>query len=252
MKLIIANGCSMASGFECTAPGTQHADDWNYAWPAKIAEHYNIDHINLSRTGQSNWSISVTTQSEVLRLLNHTSAENILVIIGWTEFTRSEYITDKECINLNAGLLEYYNKGLPKSLYHLKADIAAGIAGWVGQSIDSHMNKFIWTYWGLIQFLKNYKIKYFFFNALNKPYHPNNDLLFLNTKINKHYSPDPEVWNTLHTDPYYDSGPTQFDWLKTYYPDHTVGEGVGQKHWNSEALAAWAQYLIPSIDKQFL
>ena len=93
----------MATGFECTVAGTQHADDWQHSWPAKIAEHYNIKHINLSRAGQSNYSISINLQSEILKRLKTTPAEDILVLVGWTEFTREEYVSEKYCFQLNKG-----------------------------------------------------------------------------------------------------------------------------------------------------
>lgn len=249
-KLIIANGCSMASGFECTKSAHQMEEDWNYAWPAKIAEHYNIKHINLSQAGQSNYSISINLQSEILKRLKTTPAEDILVLVGWTEFTRTEYITDNHCINLNAGTAELvFKEGISKELNYIKSDIELGVKSWVRQSLDSHMNKFIWVYWGLIQFLENHNIKYFFFNAITKPYCPDYDLLCFNTRTLEYIdSPSKDVWHRLINDKCYDTTNTQFDWLKTYWPDHTLGNGLGQKHWNPEALDAWANYLIPKID----
>jgi hypothetical protein len=248
-KLIIANGCSMATGFECTVPGQQHNNDWQYSWPAKIANHYSIDHINLSRPGQSNYSISINLQSEILKTLKYKSAEDILVIVGWTEFTREEYISDKFCFQLNAGLLDNVLKGrIPKNTpVELQNILEHSLKAWINRSLDSYVNQFIWTYWSLVQFLKNYNIKYFFFNSMNKVYCPKQNPLF-STRDSEIIDPAPDVWDTLINDHCYDNESTQNDFLQINKPNCSIGEGIGQKHWNPEALDAWANYLITKID----
>jgi hypothetical protein len=249
-KLIIANGCSMASGFECTVIGEQHDDDWQYSWPTKVAENYNIDHINLSRAGQSNYSISINLQTEILKALKTIPAKDILVIVGWTEFTRSEFITDKYCLQLNAGLLDnILKKRMPNNIsVELQNMLEHAVKGWVAQSIDSHVNKFIWLYWGLIHFLKNHNIEYFFFNAMNTPYCPNRDPILCDHKNLDIGNSVRDVWDVLINDPCYMNNVTQFDWLTSHSPDCKIGEGIGQSHWNPEALAKWANYLISKID----
>ena len=232
----------MATGFECTVAGTQHADDWQHSWPAKIAEHYNIKHINLSRAGQSNYSISINLQSEILKRLKTTPAEDILVLVGWTEFTREEYVSEKYCFQLNAGLLDnVLKKRIPRNTpIEIQNILEYALKGWINRSLDSYVNQFIWTYWGLIQFLKNYNIKYFFFNAMNNVYRPKEDPLLIN--------PVYDIWDTLSNDICYENISTQNNWLEINKPGCEIGEGIGQKHWNPEALDAWANYLIPKID----
>ena len=91
-KLIVANGCSMASGFECTEPGKQLPQDWEHSWPKQLCDILGCDGANMSRAGQSNWSIAVNTQSILLREFKNRNPQDMLVVIGWTEFTRAEFV----------------------------------------------------------------------------------------------------------------------------------------------------------------
>jgi hypothetical protein len=242
-SLIIANGCSMASGFECTEPGKQLPTDWEHAWPYKLCVMTGADGLNLSKPGQSNWSILINTQAVVTRSLTTHKPEEIIVVIGWTEFTRSEFVADDMMCYFNAGFNENaHNNTLEEKLK--RTDVQNAYRGWVGQSIDSHMTKFSWVYWNLIHFLKVYKIKYYFFNAVAKPYAPVKDLLLTSYLDKEEFT---TIWDHMFTDPNYDMSLTQFEWLTEHYPNHTVGNGIGQHHWDPEALTAWTAELLPKI-----
>lgn len=238
-ELIVANGCSMASGFECTEPGKQLPQDNGYAWPKQLCDILGTDGVNISRPGQSNWSIAVNTQSMLLQKFKHYNPQNILVVIGWTEFTRAEFISDDDIVYFNAGFNETaQNNTLTENLK--RYDVQHAYKGWLGQSIDSHMNRFAWTYWGLVHFLKANNVPYLFFNSISKPYQPAKDLL-LCSDVARNSNND--VWNALFNDNNYFSDTTQFDWLTANWKDYTVGTGIGQYHWNPTALNAWANYI---------
>jgi hypothetical protein len=241
--MIIANGCSMASGFECTRQGQQSPEDWEYAWPKQLCNILGTDGINLSRPGQSNWSIAVNTQSILLRELKQRNPSDLLVIIGWTEFTREEFITDDDIFYFNAGFNEFAINGTLDS-YLNRSDVQNAYRGWVGRSIDSHMNRFAWTYWGLVNFLKYNNIPYIFFNAISKPYQPKEDFILC---VDASRQQTPELWETMFHDSNYLNNTTQYEWLQTHWNNHTVGNGIGQYHWNPTALNAWANHLAQII-----
>lgn len=243
MKLIIANGCSMASGFECTEPGKQLDTDWQYSWPKQVCDILNVDGCNKSRAGQSNWSIALNVQSLILQQFNHIEPKDIKVIIGWTEFTRSEFVVDDDIFYFNAGFSERFEK------YDLdpnqkRKDVYYAYQAWVHQSIESHMSKFAWTYFSLKNFLDLKGIPYFFFNSMGHPKIPKKDMLICSDPNRR--SPA-FIWDTMRNDPNYYQEHSQFDWLSKNYPNDTVGSGVGQHHWNPKALRAWAEFIAPKI-----
>lgn len=242
-KVIIANGCSMASGFECTEPGKQLPPDWDYAWPAQLCNILQTDGCNMSRAGQSNWSIAVNVQSIIMQQFADRDPKDLLVMIGWSEFTRSEFIADDDIFYFNAGFNERFNKDDLEPGQKRK-DVYYAYQTWIHQSIDSHLAKFAWTYWSLKNFLDLRRIPYFFFNSISKPTIPRNDLLMCSDP--KRQSPM-FIWNTMLSDPNYYQEETQFQWLSKNYPNDTVGSGVGQHHWNPKALNAWAEFLAQKL-----
>lgn len=232
----------MASGFECTEPGKQLPTDWEQAWPKHLCDIFSIDGCNMSRAGQSNWSIACNLQSIVMQQFADKNPKDLIVAIGWTEFTRTEYVSD-DIFYLNAGFNERFEKGKLDEDQKRK-DVFYAYQAWVHQSIDSHLAKFAWTYWSLKNFLDLRGIPYFFFNSINKPTIPKKDLLICS---------DPErrspafIWQTMLNDTNYFQEETQFEWLSKNYPNDTVGSGEGQYHWNSRALKAWAEFIAPKI-----
>lgn len=245
-KFIVANGCSMASGFECTRPEQQSPEDWNHAWPKQLCDILNTNGINLSRPGQSNWSIAVNTQSILLRELKHRTPADILVVIGWTEFTREEFITDDDIFYFNAGFNEHATNGTLGN-YLNRSDVQHAYKGWISRSIDSHMNRFAWTYWGLVNFLKHANIPYLFFNSISTPYKPKEDFMLC---VDANRQQTPELWDAVFNDDNYLCNLIQFEWLTTNWGANTVGSGVGQYHWDPVALNAWANYLAQIINKE--
>jgi hypothetical protein len=236
----------MATGCECTQPGMQLEEDWQHSWPHQIAKHYDIPYFNYGWPAQSNNSISLNLQIGILKALKTTKAEDIFVIVGWTEFSRSEYSMKDNIFYLCSGVFENYLNG---NLDIKKNDeLEYVIKAWASEEIDNHINKFLWTYWSLVQFLKNHNIQYFFFDAINNAHLPRQDLIFLNSKFRYAIHPTEEIWNIMSNDPYYDRGIPQNDWLLKNYPECAIGNGIGQKHWNPTALNAWANYLITKID----
>ncbi len=243
MKLIVANGCSMASGFECTEPGKQLPTDWEHAWPKQLCDILGTDGCNMSRAGQSNWSIATNIQSIIMQQFADSNPKDLLVAVGWTEFTRSEFIADDDIFYFNAGFNERFNKDDLEPNQKRK-DVYYAYQAWIHQSIDSHLSKFAWTYWTLKNFLDLREIPYFFFNSISKPTIPAHDLLICSDP--QRHSPQ-FIWDTMLNDPNYFHEETQFEWLKRNYPNDTVGSGVGQHHWNPKALRAWAEFIAPKI-----
>jgi len=237
--IFLTNGCSMASGFECTMPSKQSPEDYEYAWPAQLCNINNVKGINLSKPGQSNWSIATNLQSFIIENL-HIKNE-LKVIVGWTDFHRHEFVDDNnEVFNINTGVATNIKNKTYIEDWMKRKDVKLAVDYWLIQSLDSRMSYFSWIYFSLKNFLENYKIPYLFFNSISDPIQPKKDAILNTPSMSK-------VWDILHNDKNYYQEVSQFDWLKENYPTHTTGDGVGQPHWNPIALRAWAEFLSTKI-----
>lgn len=119
-KILYANGCSHTEGqelgneqfnyFELTGEhrstrrklkklGALEHLQWmeDHAWPKIFANELNIPTVqNAATSGSSNKKIVRNTIHDVTQLLKQYSADEILVAIGWSGFTRHEIIQDDE------------------------------------------------------------------------------------------------------------------------------------------------------------
>ena len=93
-KILLTNGCSWVNGAGLSNRETQR---WSY----HLAKKLNMEDVNLSSEGVSNDTI-IRTTIEWLKE-NKDKFSDILVIVGWTQMTRTEFFNDvtKEWENQN-------------------------------------------------------------------------------------------------------------------------------------------------------
>lgn len=244
-KIIIAAGCSHASGFGNTQPDEQSFEDFQYSWPNQLGEILDIPLVNLSMPGQSNWSIYCNLQAEILNTIKlyGVGAQEIMVIAAWTEFSRSEYITDTVCYKFNASFAEteqYKNE---------PGHVQAAYRAWAHEGRAAQMNRFLWTYWAFSQWLWHMKMPYLMFNGLAVPEVPDRDLLLSPQKdqtcLDAWHSMD---WDLNYLNPF-EPQETQVAWLERNYPNNRLGGPLG--HWDKTALRAWAEHLVPEVECRF-
>lgn len=244
-KIIIAAGCSHGSGFGNTIANEQSSEDFEHSWPNQLGKILDIPTINLSNPGQSNWSIYTNLQAEILNTIKiyGFAAQEIMVVVGWTEFSRSEYITDTVCYKFNASF------AATEQFKDEPSHVQAAFKAWAMESREAQLNKFIWTYWSLSQWLWHMKIPYLMFNAITSPDIPEKDLL-LSTQQDRTCS---DVWTSMDWDLNYhcpfDPEETQTAWLARNFPDRRLGGEFG--HWDRTALRAWAEYLAPEVECRY-
>ena len=93
-KILLTNGCSWVNG---AGLPNREIQRWSY----HLAKKLNMEDVNLSSEGASNNTI-IRTTIEWLKE-NKDKFSDVLVIIGWTQMTRTEFFNDvtKEWENQN-------------------------------------------------------------------------------------------------------------------------------------------------------
>jgi hypothetical protein len=84
-KILLTNGCSFVNG-----AGLQ--DRESERWSYHLAKKLNMEDINLSSEGASNDRILRTTIEWLKE--NKDKLSDVLVVIGWTQMTRTEFFND--------------------------------------------------------------------------------------------------------------------------------------------------------------
>jgi len=154
--ILYANGCSYTSGCELEGPNVGDSQyNKDRAWPSILAKKLGAKVINESKAGGSNDRIVRTTLDWIL---NNSSTEELLVVIGWTDPYRSEIKIDGKYIHLcSAFLQDKKNKVLKEAHRHFTAFYCD----------DSYAQpKKVHQIILMQDFLKFHRIKYFFFNSI--------------------------------------------------------------------------------------
>ena len=84
-KILLTNGCSWGNG-----AGLQ--DRESERWSYHLAKKLNMEDINLSSEGASNDGILRTTVEWLKE--NKDKFSDVLVLVGWTQMTRTEFFND--------------------------------------------------------------------------------------------------------------------------------------------------------------
>lgn len=86
-KCLVSGGCSFAYGF--------NLKDRDKRYSKILAQHLNVELIDVSAAGMTNEFISAATISGITKALEKYSPEEILVVVGWTTTERFEYFNKK-------------------------------------------------------------------------------------------------------------------------------------------------------------
>jgi hypothetical protein len=165
--IILANGCSHASGAELDESNTDYC--YEKAWPKYLADLLKFKNVNLARSGASNDRILRTTYSWVSNYLSaRKNPANLFVVILWSGVHRTEIATDFQENNqyfdngwlpLIIGNDERYKKYFDKETYMF-------YKLWVMKSCNRYNHtKFYMNVLGMQFFLKSLGIKYLFWNT---------------------------------------------------------------------------------------
>jgi len=234
----------MSSGFECTEPGVQHRKDFEYSWPNQLAESFNLPIVNLSHAGQSNNMIWANTQAELLN--GDYDPETTLVVIGWTNWNRQEYVHDD--------FINFFNPWWQDSQSPRKHQpcVQSAFRAWVGRDPASVINDQARLLYSAQTWLQYHGYRYFWINAMENLQQPQADLI-LDTQ---NYTPCDAVWSSLQLDANYFQSTSQLTWLKEHWPKNKVRHPQimfrqnQHTHWDQTALKAWAEHIKEKAQTQ--
>ena len=83
--------CSHSCGAEISYAGSmRESKDLELSWAGQVAERFNLIHYNDATSGTGNDAIVSTTINSLLTLLDKYKPEEIMVIIGWSSFERTD------------------------------------------------------------------------------------------------------------------------------------------------------------------
>lgn len=85
--ILLANGCSHTHGSETHSPDTIE-ENRQLAYPKFVADHFNMDYVNIACPACSNEYIVYST----LDWLAEHPNEDVFVLIGWTTFPRKTFV----------------------------------------------------------------------------------------------------------------------------------------------------------------
>lgn len=239
-KILYVNGCSHSCGAEISYPKSHRTnEDLSNSWAGQLASKYNMIHVNHAIGGQGNDGIFSNTVQSVLNLLDTHHPKEILVIIGWSSFERTEYVYDNKLYRFVPGCQElplFKKWPLP---------VRNAFENWI-LSVDYHsnMNKFSLIYFNMINFLKQYQLDYYFFNAIQQVIKPKYNLLH-ELHQNK---PCEKLFNLIELDKNYlepyQPKMTYYNYMRSRYDGHIDGRN---HHFLANAQSDWANVLDQKI-----
>lgn len=152
--ILYTNGCSMTEGAELEEPK-------KYSWPTCLANSLNRQVVNQGCSGGSNERILRTSISWLSKYLNNKKDPmNLFVVIGWTSFSRVEYIVNGNWFNFLPK-----QPPLPKHIQPIQDFYAKYIIDELRDNTYSILNILSMQSW-----LKVNNISYLFFDALHGSY----------------------------------------------------------------------------------
>lgn len=172
-KILYVNGCSHSAGAELAYVGSNREPyDLKNSWGGILADRYDLLHINDANSGQSNNSILTSSICNIFKLLKTFKSSEILVIIGWSSFDRTEYVYENKLYRFVPGCHELpFFKTWPKPIQD------AFITYIQTTDYTYNMNKFALEYFNLVNFLKINNIDYYFFNSIHSCFKTTTNIL---------------------------------------------------------------------------
>jgi len=240
-KVLYVNGCSHSCGAEISYPGSHRTpEDLAGSWGGQLADRFGLVHYNDAISGQDNQAIVSTTIHSILKLLDQYKPEEILIVIGWTGLERDHYIYENTRYRFVPGCqkLPFFNNW-PEQVKNTFHNWVMG----VDLKNGTH-NKFALIYFSLVNFLKQYGIDYYCFNALHAIQYPEQNLLH---ELD-HNRPTIKIFDQIKNDINYFEPLTweytYFEYMKARYDPHIDGRNF---HFVKSAQTDWANILASKI-----
>lgn len=240
-SILYVNGCSHSCGAEISYVGSmREPKDLETCWAGQLADRFNLIHLNDAVSGNSNETILSTSINSILKLLEEHDPREIMVIIGWSSFERTDFIYDGVRYRFVPGCQELdYFKNWPKV-------VKKAFDNWIISTdpYNESMNSFSLTYYAMRNFLKLHQLDYYFFNAVNHVHMPAINLLHELTN----YIPNHKLFNLMQFDNNYlnpfDKESCYYQYMKARYDGHVDGRN---HHFLADAQTEWANILQEKI-----
>jgi hypothetical protein len=172
-------------------------------------------------------------------MMNRWPTEDTLVIIGWTNFYRSHYISEKFLLNLNPFTASKSGSAILGG--HKDQGFKAASIAWVHRDPNAVMNDNIRLMYSAKTWLEHRGYQYMWVNTLGDLQSPEYDLAL----VTNNYKPCEQMQCEIVFNPRYYQEIDQFAWLKHNCPGGQVkwGKPDDHQHWDSASLALWADHL---------
>jgi len=240
-KVLLVAGCSHSCGNEISGPLTYRCpENLDLCFGGRIARGIGYQHLNVAVGGNSNEIIAATVVHHVNKLLVDHLPEDVLVLVGWTSFTRTHVIVGDRVIKFSPKINRspWWDSYPEPAKRYFDAWIRV-----IGQ--DEGHNAHARNYTLVSSFLRSRGVRYVFFNAISAVERP--------TRNPCHEVGDLEIdeisFGNMETDPFYLS---PFAWEMTY-DSHSRARFDPRKdgrhgHFAEEAHEEWARVLMPLIE----
>lgn len=241
-KVLLVAGCSHSCGHELEGPGI-YGSQYNIdnCFGSVLSKIFDLKHVNIALAGCSNKVIISNVVHHTNLLLTEYDPKEIIVLVGWTAFARSEVVVNNRLYNfsinsdqhpewiLQPAALKKYHKTWQKLL-------------------DNQLfnNDHIVNYELLKSFLGIRQVSYFFFNAVNCLEQSDRNLFH----VHDDFRTDFIGYQAARNDPNYFHACSFehifYKYLKKRYDPCQDGRW---HHFGKEAHAEWAEVLKPWIQQ---
>lgn len=242
--ILVANGCSHTCGAELESPGQRAC--YEKAWPTYLADHLNMDCVNLADSGASAHRVSRTTMRYVIDSFTKKKKLNDhYFIINWPGIYRDEIrlfenatehektlFYDDNWLQLMIANDKYYRKAFSKRmLLYFRSWVVAH------EPVKSHMD-YLHNILLLQNFFILHKIKYLFWTASHSQISNHRELKGYIGLINKRFYP------------FIDDIKKSYNVLmknnNQLISKHSIASGFGS-HYDEDAQIWFANYLHDHI-----
>jgi hypothetical protein len=211
--IVYVNGDSHSAGHDAGGP--------EHSYGKHLASHLNMQFVCDAVPGCSNDSII----SRTMKYLEHNTPD--LIVIGWSTWERETWWYHEQAYNITASGVDTVHPALADKY---KQWVIDSCSPEFQNRVEDRNHENIWC---LHQVLLDKKIKHLFFNCFSH--------FFYTTAHNR----PRYVWGNNYIDPY-DQNYTYYYWLEQqgYTPSNPR-----YYHYGPDAHRAWADFLLPYINK---
>lgn len=142
-------------------------DEYSIDLTAKLADNFSLKLIDNSEPLIGNYVILSRTIHNAYKLLKEYKQEELFFVIGWTDFTRLDLVTDN-----------FYYKYTPTETYNIPEKVKEKWNLWQLEINPNRVfNKFGLEYFTLINFLNSNNIDYVMYNTQNRVEVPDKNVM---------------------------------------------------------------------------